>query len=161
MHRPTIRAAATPEILERGRYLAINVLQCVDRHSVCDWTLYGGPPQAPLGAGRPCLDRQTPRAGVNVGQEFFPGVLRICNIKPNVDTGIGAWTDGEITRAVRERISKDGHSLFLTMPYFVYRRRSDDDVAAALVFLRTLPAAKSMQPPRQTIELPLNWTVRL
>ena len=46
----------------------MNVLQCVDCHSERDWTLYGGPPMKPIGAGRACLTRKTPTAGVNAGQ---------------------------------------------------------------------------------------------
>ena len=50
-HQPAadITVELTPERIERGRYLAVNVLQCVDCHSERDWTLYGGPPKEPLG----------------------------------------------------------------------------------------------------------------
>lgn len=156
-----ITVAASPERLERGRYLVVNVLQCIDCHSVRDWTRYGGPPLPPLGAGRPCLDRQTPSAGVNVGQEFFPGVLCIRNITPDRDTGIGAWSDGEIIRAIREGIGRDGRGLFPIMPYFIYRDLADEDVEAVVAYLRTLPAARSAQPPERVIEFPLNLLVRL
>jgi mono/diheme cytochrome c family protein len=156
-----VAVRASPELIERGRYLTINVLQCVDCHSVRDWTLYGGPPLEPIGAGRPCLDRKTPTAGVNVGQEFFPGVLCIRNITPDVETGIGAWSDGEIIRAVREGVGRDGRGLFPIMPYFIYRDLADADVEAVVAYLRTLPAARSVQPPERVIEFPLNLLVRL
>lgn len=158
---PDLEVVATPERIERGRYLAINVLQCVDCHSVRDWTLYGGPPMPPIGAGRPCLDRVTPTAGVNVGQETFPGLLCIRNITPDAGTGIGQWTDGEIVRAVREGVGRDGRGLFPIMPYFIYRDLADDDVQAVVAFLRTLPAARSAQPPGREIDFPLNLLVRL
>ena len=151
----------TPAQIERGRYLTINVLQCVDCHSVRDWTLYGGPPIPPIGAGRPCMTRDTPTAGVNVGQEFFPGVMCIRNITPDENTGIGAWTDGEIIRAVREGVGRDGRGLFPIMPYFIYRHLGDSDVAAVVAFLRTLPAVSSEQPPKREIEFPLSLLVRL
>lgn len=158
---PPIVVRTAPEVVERGRYLAVNVLQCVDCHSVRDWTLYGGPPLEPIGAGRPCLDRKTPTAGVNVGQEFFPGVLCIRNITPDVETGIGAWSDGEIIRAVREGIGRDGRGLFPIMPYFIYRDLADADVEAVVAFLRTLAPARSAQTPKRVIEFPLNLLVRL
>jgi mono/diheme cytochrome c family protein len=161
-HPPApVRVAATPEVIERGRYLAINVLQCVDCHSVRDWTKYGGPPVAPIGAGRPCMDRKTPTAGVNVNQEYFPGVLCIRNITPDRATGIGEWSDGEIIRAVREGIGRDGRGLFPIMPYFIYRHLSDEDVQAVVAYLRTLPAADSGITPERQIEFPLNLLVRL
>jgi mono/diheme cytochrome c family protein len=156
-----VRVAATPEVIERGRYLTINVLQCVDCHSVRDWTKYGGPPMPPIGAGRPCMDRKTPTAGVNVNQEYFPGVLCIRNITPDADTGIGTWSDGEIIRAVREGIGRDGRGLFPIMPYFIYRHLSDEDVQAVVAYLRTLPAADSGIKPERQIEFPLNLLVRL
>jgi mono/diheme cytochrome c family protein len=156
-----LRVAATPEQVERGRYLAINVLQCVDCHSVRDWTKYGGPPIEPIGAGRPCMDRKTPTAGVNVNQEYFPGVLCIRNITPDRATGIGEWTDGEIIRAVREGIGRDGRGLFPIMPYFIYRHLSDEDVQAVVAYLRTLPPADSGIKPERQIEFPLNLLVRL
>jgi mono/diheme cytochrome c family protein len=155
-----IQVAITPERIERGRYLVINVLQCVDCHSVRDWTRYGGPPLPPIGAGRPCLDRKTPAAGVNVGQEFFPGVLCIRNITSDRETGIGEWTDGEIMRAVREGVGRDGRGLFPIMPYFIYRELADDDMQAVVAYLRTLPPARSSQPPEQVIDFPLNLLVR-
>lgn len=157
----TLTVQATAALIERGRYLTVNVLQCIDCHSVRAWTRYGGPPLPPYGAGRPCLDRSTPAAGVNVGQEHFPGVLCIRNITPDRETGIGAWSDGEIVRAIREGIGRDGRGLFPIMPYFIYRDLSDADVRAVVAYLRTLPAARSNELPERTIEFPLNLLVRL
>lgn len=149
---------ATPALVERGRYLTINVLQCVDCHSVRDWTLYGGPPVEPVGAGRPCMDKNTPTAGVNVGQEYFPGVLCIRNITQDGDTGIGAWTNGEIVRAVREGVDRNGKGLFPIMPYFIYRNLADQDMRAVLAYLRTMPAVSSIRPEKQ-IDFPMSALV--
>lgn len=155
-----IDVAVTPERVARGQYLAVNVLQCIDCHSERDWTLYGGPPKAPLGAGRACMDKSTPTAGVNVGQEFFPGVLCIRNITPDRETGIGDWTDEEIIRAVRDGVDRHGGGLFPIMPYFVYRDVADEDLYAVVAYLRTLPAVRSFR-PRKEIDFPLNLLVRL
>ncbi len=155
-----IRVELTPERLARGRYLAENVLQCVDCHSERDWTLYGGPPKPPIGAGRKCMDRHTPTAGVNVGQERFPGVLCIRNITPDPDTGIGNWTDGELIRAIREGVDRNGEYLFPIMPYFIYRNLSDDDVQAVVAYMRKLPPVRSVR-PRKVVDFPLNYIFRL
>ncbi len=127
-----ITVELTPERIERGRYLAVNVLQCVDCHSERDWTLYGGPPKEPIGAGRSCIDRNTQTAGVNVGQETFPGIICIRNITPHKETGIGDWTDGELIRAIREGVDRHGNWLFPIMPYFIYRNLADEDVQAVV-----------------------------
>lgn len=146
---PDINVALTPTQIERGRYLVVNVLQCVDCHSERDWTLYGGPPVEPIGAGRACFDGSTRAAGVNVGQEFFPGRLCIRNITPHRETGIGNWTDGEIIRAVREGVGNTGEGLFPIMPYFIYKNVADSDMEAVVAYLRTMPAVESVRPERE------------
>ena len=150
----------TPAKIERGRYLAVNVLQCIDCHSERDWTLYGGPPMEPLGAGRKCLDRTTRAAGVNVGERVFPGKMCIRNITQDDKTGIGAWTDGEIIRAVREGVGREGQGLFPIMPYFIYRNVADEDIQAVIAYLRTLPAVGSIQPERK-VDFPMSAFIKL
>ncbi len=151
----------TPERIERGRYLVINVLQCVDCHSERDWGLYGGPPREPIGAGRACLTRETEAAGVNVGQENFPGVLCIRNITPDRETGIGSWSDGEIIRAVRDGVDHQGKGLFPIMPYFVYAKVADADMEAVVAYLRSMKPVRSTRTPERQVDFPLNMLIQL
>jgi len=155
-----IQVESTPERIERGRYLVVNVLQCVDCHSERDWNYYGGPPVPPIGAGRSCMDNTTMAAGVNAGQETFPGRLCIRNITPDPDTGLGNWTDGEIIRAVREGVSHDGEGLFPIMPYFIYRNVSDDDMEAVVAYLRSMEPVASVWPER-TVDFPLSRLIQM
>lgn len=155
-----IKVAMTLENIARGRYLAVNVLQCVDCHSERDWNFYGGPPMEPIGAGRACMTRETIAAGVNAGQERFPGRLCIRNITADQETGLGSWTDGEIIRAVREGVNKDGKGLFPIMPYFIYKNVADDDIQAVVAYLRSIKPVKSVRPERQ-IDFPMNMLVQL
>ena len=98
-----------------------HVLLCNDCHSERDWTRYSGPAVPPLGAGRPCMDENTKPVGINIGNiGSFPGRLCIRNITPDVESGIGGWTDAEIARAIREGVSRDGDALFPIMPWFMY-----------------------------------------
>jgi mono/diheme cytochrome c family protein len=157
---PDITVELMPERIERGRYLAVEVLQCVDCHSERDWTRYGGPPIEPLGAGRKCIDRATQTAGVNVGQEFFPGIICIRNITPHRETGIGDWTDGELIRAIREGVDRDGGWLFPIMPYFIYRNLSDRDVEAVVAYMRSREPVASVRPQKK-VDFPLNYIFRL
>jgi mono/diheme cytochrome c family protein len=155
---PDVQVEMTSENIERGRYLAVNVLQCVDCHSERDWNLYGGPPVPPVGAGRACMTRETIAAGVNAGQENFPGKLCIRNITPDIETGLGAWNDGEIIRAVREGVDRHGQGLFPIMPYFIYRNVSDEDMEAVVAYLRSIEPVVSVRPERQ-IDFPMNMLV--
>ncbi|HSQ67901.1 MAG TPA: cytochrome c [Polyangiaceae bacterium] len=59
------------------------------------------------------------------------------NLTPDVATGLGAWTDGQIVAAIRTGIDDEGSTLCPSMPRF---GALDDEQAAALVgFLRSLP----------------------
>ena len=156
---PDIQVEITPEKIERGRYLVINVLQCVDCHSERDWNYYGGPPLEPVGAGRECFDRNTQVAGVNVGEESFPGRMCMRNITQDRETGIGDWTDGEIIRAVREGISREGDGLFPIMPYFIYRHVSDEDMEAVVAYLRTMDPVESSRPERE-VDFPMSTLIQ-
>jgi mono/diheme cytochrome c family protein len=157
---PDFTVQATPELVARGEYLVNEVLLCFDCHSQRDWTRYSGPAVPPLGAGRPCMDKDTKAVGINFGSGGFPGRLCIRNITPDVETGIGGWSDGEISRAIREGVSRNGEALFPIMPWFMYTGMSDDDVAAVIAYLRAQPAVKSFRPERE-LDFPLNLVFRL
>ena len=149
-----------PELLERGEYLVNDVMLCFDCHSVRDWTRYSGPAVPPLGAGRPCMDKNMKPVGINVGgMGTFPGRLCIRNITPDKETGIGDWTDAEIARSIREGVSRDGEALFPIMPWFMYTEMSDEDVAAVIAYLRAQPPVESFRPERR-LDFPLNIIFR-
>lgn len=154
--KPAQRAAstetitATPELVARGKYLAENVLQCLHCHTemkVDRWSMAG---DVDLGGGSTslCWDE-------SMG---LPGKICPKNITPDRETGIGAWSDGEIARAIREGVSRDGSALFPVMPYLGYRELPDDDVKAVVAYLRTLPPVKRAVPPRE-LNFPLSVVV--
>jgi mono/diheme cytochrome c family protein len=150
--RPAATAAVerTPARLARGAYLVENVLGCFDCHSKHDLTRFGGPPVGPKGAGGDCFGEA----------EGFPGKVCTSNITPDADTGIGAWSDGEIMRAIREGVNRQGKALFPLMPYTEYKAISDDDVRAVVAYLRALPPAKNPVPPAE-VKFPLSFFVKL
>lgn len=156
---PDFKVELTPELIERGDYLVNHVLLCNDCHSERDWGMYSGPAVPPLGAGRACIDENSKAVGINFGMAGFPGRLCIRNITPDVETGIGAWTDGEILRAMREGISRDGEALFPIMPWFMYRYMADDDAAAIIAYIRSQEPVKSFRPDRK-LNFPLNLVFR-
>src|SRR5262245_43018108 len=116
--RPAVseRIERTPERLARGRYLAEGPLGCISCHSQRDETRYGRPVSGPLGAGGVCFT-----------EEYgFDGQLCPPNITPDPETGIGGWSDGEILRAFREGIDRDGEGLAPVCPYEDSRHLSDE-----------------------------------
>jgi mono/diheme cytochrome c family protein len=69
------------------------------------------------------------------------------NLTPDVETGVGGWSDGDLVRAIRTGIAKDGHRLSPMMPYSVAMYAlTDEDVAAIVKYLRSLPAVRRALP---------------
>src|SRR5215468_46851 len=118
---------ATPQRLERGRYLAISLLGCTTCHTPRDFTKHGAPAVAGMDfAGQP------------INLPGFPGQIVVSNITPDKETGAGNWTDDQIARAIREGIKHDDTTLFPLMPYMLYKNLSDEDLASVVVYLRSL-----------------------
>jgi hypothetical protein len=137
---PAIRIVATAARLARGRYLFWNVAICGNCHSGRDASRYGMPVvPGTIGQGGFAFDR---RMGV-------PGVVYSANITSDRTTGIGGWSDGEILRAIREGISRDGRPLFPIMPYHDFRRMSDEDAFSVVAYLRSLRPVRHAVPPRR------------
>jgi mono/diheme cytochrome c family protein len=109
-------AAAGPDSIERGRYLA-TAGDCVACH-----TALGG---AAFAGGRPI---QTPF-----------GTVYSSNITPDAATGIGTWTPADFWRALHNGRSKDGRLLYPAFPYPNFTRVTPDDAAAIFDYLRSLP----------------------
>lgn len=60
------------------------------------------------------------------------------NITSDPKVGIGAWTDDEIVRAIRQGIARDGRHLSPPMAVPFYSGLSDTDVHDIVAYLRTL-----------------------
>lgn len=131
--------------MERGKYLVEDVMGCFFCHSERDFKSAGATPIESKKGG---------------GAEFIggPGKLYAPNITPDQETGVGAWSDDELARAIREGVSRDGHALFPIMPYMNYRHLSDEDLAAVVVYLRSVPAVRNSIPKSELI-FPLNLLV--
>lgn len=132
-----IKVDSTPEKIERGRYLVNHVSICADCHSVLDETKFG----APVAPGGLLKGKAFPK------EMGLPGEFASANLTPDVETGIGNWSDGQLIRAIREGIGHDNRVLFPFMPYTEYRFMSDSDVEAVVTYLRSLPAVKNPLPP--------------
>src|SRR3546814_16374759 len=58
------------------------------------------------------------------------------NLTPDVETGIGGWSDAEIVTAIREGRRPDGSMIGPIMPIALHSRMSDRDVRAIVAYLR-------------------------
>jgi len=139
----------TPERLARGKYLVENVSDCLGCHSD-HITTYGFPVKPGTeGQGGYIFDK-------NIG---FPGVVAAQNITSDPDTGLGKWTDGEVLRAIREGIDRNGAALFPMMPYQHLRSMSDEDAKSVVVYLRSLKPIRHSVPDKH-IDFPVNLFVK-
>jgi len=143
------RVEATPARLARGRYVVENVADCLGCHS--DHTLAFSIPVKPgtEGEGGYIFDKKL----------GFPGVVAAQNITADAATGLGSWTDGEILRAIREGIDKNGDALFPMMPYQHFAHMSDEDAKSVIVYLRTLKPIRN-QVPAKRLDFPVNFIVK-
>lgn len=60
------------------------------------------------------------------------------NLTPDPEHGVGAWTLGDFTRAMRRGRSPDGHAYWPAFPYPSFTGMSDGDLADLWAFLGTL-----------------------
>jgi mono/diheme cytochrome c family protein len=146
-----LTAPNDPATIERGRYLAEHVTVCVGCHS----PVLVDVPGEPLVAAKRFAGRDW-----NMPDPYGAGVPRGPNLTSDPVHGIGAWTDGELVRAILEGVDRTGAPLFPMMPYAVYREHlTQDDALAIVAYLRTIPAiAESV--PRSDIAFPVSMFVR-
>jgi len=127
----------TERRLERGKYLAEGILQCLVCHSERNWELPGAPPVPGKEGG---------------GQVFYDDslfFLASSNITSDMKTGAGTWTDDMLARAIREGVGHDGRALHPQMWYSSFRALSEEDLASVVVYVRSLPPVKKSFPPRR------------
>jgi mono/diheme cytochrome c family protein len=144
-----IAVLATAEKVERGRYLFEHLSDCSGCHSERDFSKFGGPVK-PGGEGK---------GSIFPDEMGLPGRVVAPNLTADRETGLGAWTDGEILRAIREGVDKDGKALFPFMPYMHYRNMSDEDVESLVAYIRTLAPVRNPL-PRTELALPVALMIK-
>ncbi len=121
----------TPQRLARGRYLVEGLLQCWGCHSEIDFTKRPALPiPGKTGGGFPF-----PNAELGLPE---PNRIVAPNISPDPEYGAGKWKDADFVRALRRGIGHDGRTLFPLMPYPFFRNLSDEDLAAVIVYVRSV-----------------------
>jgi len=91
-----------------------------------------------------------PFAGGLPGTTPF-GTVISPNITPDIETGIGAWTDAQFASVMRKGVARGGKLLYPAMPYNYYTKATPGDVLAIRAYLNTIEpvrnAVKSDQLP--------------
>ena len=71
------------------------------------------------------------------------------NITPHREAGIGAWSEADFVRAMREGRRPDGANLFPAFPYPSFTRMNDADLKDLWAYLRSLPASSRPSQPHE------------
>lgn len=84
------------------------------------------------------------------------GTIFTTNITPDVETGIGAWSEQAFIRAMREGLDRRGGHLYPAFPYDYFTKVNDADLKAIYAYLMTRdPVA---EPPKaNTLVFPFSY----
>ena len=123
-------AGRAETLLERGTYLMQSIVACGNCHT----------PQGPEGP----LPGMELAGGLVMEDEAFTAYG--ANLTPDMETGLGGWSDEEIIVAIREGRRPDGSIIGPPMPFSLYRDLSDRDVQAIVAYLRSLTPVKNAVP---------------
>lgn len=124
---PNIKASTDSSVIARGKYLVTGPAHCAHCHAdIKDIEKVERGEVVPLSGGH----------------EFkMPiGIIRSQNITPDLETGIGKLTDGQIARALRHGIAHDGTAIPDFMPF---QQVSDEDLTAIISYIRTVEPVKN------------------
>lgn len=146
-------ASAAPSVADdaavaRGKYL-VTLGGCQDCHTPGHFL------------GKPDMTRML--GGSEVGFEI-PGLGVFCgpNLTPDRETGLGGWTDAQIVTALRTGIRPDGRALAPIMPWRALAVLTNEDAAAVVAFLRSLPPVKNKVPgPFGPTETPTSFVMKI
>lgn len=146
---PETAAAPAMSQVDRGKYL-VSIAGCQDCHTPAKMgpngpepdtarALSGHPENLAVKAGK------VPEGWMGMVDATFTawqgpwGVSFTANLTPDVNTGLGVWTEEMFVKTIREgKHMGNGRPILPPMPWPVYRNMTDDDLKAVFAYLRSL-----------------------
>ena len=127
---PKVAASTDTAVIARGRYLAYGPAHCSDCHTApAEYASLKSGTQPPLSGG---------------GSFVIPvGTIRVPNITPDKETGIGLLSDSAVARVLRYGVRPDGRS---AIPFMEYHELSDADLVAVISFIRSEAPVRNLVP---------------
>ncbi len=134
---PLGKAQAEPsaETIARGKVL-VEAADCASCHTA--------DPSKPFAGGK--------RIDTPFGAIYSP------NLTPDRETGLGAWSDEEFSRALRYGVRRDGSRYYPAFPYPNFTKMVRDDLLAIRAYLATLTPVPNSPPPPE-LRWPLNYRI--
>jgi mono/diheme cytochrome c family protein len=124
-------SVAAPDPIARGRYLSLT-MGCGDCHT--PGSFYGTPDTTRL------------LSGSELGWHGPWGVSYPRNLTPDVETGLGKWSEEDIVKAITTGVRPDGSPLLPPMPWPDFAHLTHEDAHALAAYLKTIPAVKHQMP---------------
>jgi len=118
---PETKASTDSAVIARGKYLVYGPMHCATCHVPMDKI-----PEVEAGDIIPLT------GGWEL--DIPPGTFRSRNLTPDMETGIGKLTDGEIARTLRYGVGSDGRPILAFMPF---QEVSEEDLTAVISFIRS------------------------
>ncbi len=128
-------AQSSPDTIARGKALA-EAADCAGCHTA--------DPAKPFAGGKRI---DTPFGGI-----YSP------NLTPDRDTGLGAWSDDDFRRALRDGVAPDGSRYYPAFPYPYFTKLTREDIAAIRAYLETLAPVHRITPSPE-LRWPLNYRI--
>jgi mono/diheme cytochrome c family protein len=86
------------------------------------------------------------------------GTIYAPNLTPDLETGIGAWSDDDFYRALHDGVSPNGSGYYPAFPYPNFTKLTRDDVLAIRAWLATI-APVTYKASASQLRWPLNYRV--
>lgn len=119
--------ASAQTAVERGDYLVNTIMSCGNCHT----------PKGPKG---PVLERAF-SGGLTFDTPGFK--VTASNITPDKETGIGAWSDDDIRKALTDGVRPNGVTIAPIMPSAFYKGMPRSDLDAVVAYLRSVKPIKN------------------
>ena len=156
--------AAASEAVARGKYL-VSIMGCNDCHTPWKMTPNGpAPDETRFLSGHP-QEVKLPAAPAAKGPWLWQGaatntavagpwgVTYAANLTPDVNTGLGIWTEEMFVKTIRTgKHWGVARPIQPPMPWFVYRNATDRDLKAVYAYLRTIKPVKNLVPDYEPAE---------
>jgi len=132
---PALAEPPAPELVAHGKSL-VEASDCASCHTA--------DPQRPFAGGK--------RIDTPFGAVYSP------NLTPDLETGIGGWSDADFVRALRFGVAPDGSRYYPAFPYPYFTKFTRGDILAIRAYLSTLTPFRNEEPP-PALRFPLNFRV--
>jgi mono/diheme cytochrome c family protein len=127
------RSSADEQAVRHGAALA-SIGNCIDCHAPVSAKSFAG--------GRP------------ISTPF--GTIFSSNITPDIETGIGTWSEAAFRRAMREGVDREGRQLYPAFPYDHFTNATDGDIHALYAFLMSQSPVRN-EIPANKLAFPFNF----